>query len=147
MNKTNREDIVELLYSDADVCILVSHLETKQNKEPSGRVVRKSKKELKKTYRKINQSKVELPPVMESLKSTIIDTFLNVKNEILDNTKEYIDKQNYNLRKEYFDSMTEDEYIESLEELKDDYKSKEQKKKTIKQAQKNRQIEKEMEMD
>lgn len=143
MNKQNRDDIIELLYSDSGACVIVSQIETLEDGQPSGRIIRKSKKELKKTYKKTNIKNVKVPPISDDIKQEIVNTFINDRSELLDNTKEYIAKRNLKNRQAYFESISDEEYLNSLEEFKD----KDDKKKSIKIAQKNKQNQREMEIE
>lgn len=143
MNKQNRDDIIELLYSDSGACVIVSQIETLEDGQPSGRIIRKSKKELKKTYKKTNIKNVKVSPISDDIKQEIVNTFINDRSELLDNTKEYIAKRNLKDRQAYFESISDEEYLNSLEEFKD----KDDKKKSIKIAQKNKQNQREMEIE
>jgi len=147
MNKSNREDVIELLYSDSGACVIVSQSETLESGKASGRIIRKSKKELKKDYKKASPKYIKVNPVPEDMRDDIINIFIKDRTDILDNTEEYIQKKAYEQRQEYFASITEQEYLDSLEEFKDVYQEKELKKKSIKNAQRNKKIQREMEFE
>lgn len=125
VNKIDREEIIELVYSGQGFCIIVDQKETLGHPEnnPTGRILRLGKKDLKRNYKKIKQEHktVLVAPLGEAMKEQIIETFELDKIGILTYTEDYIESKKYLDRKEEIEKQTEADRIRMMKELADDY--------------------------
>jgi polyribonucleotide nucleotidyltransferase len=119
INKTDSSDVIEIIYSEPGVSIIIEQKETLRTGTPTGKIVRKGKKDLKKIYKKAKNKNIEVPPVSTTEKEAIIEEFKTDKYGILKHTQSYIEKKKQIDRVEYFENLSDEEYLASLEELKD----------------------------
>ena len=125
INKSNNEEVVELIYSGAGFCIVIdqeSTLET-EGLNPVGKVLKYGKKELKKNFRKIkfNHKNVKMEPVNETQKSQVIETFETDKIGIMDYTDDYIENHKFLERQEEIAKQSDADRRRMMKELADDY--------------------------
>ena len=97
----NNYNIIELIYSGVGFSVIVEH--PIKNNKVSGKIVKLSKKQFKKKYKKIKKCKYE--PISEELKKEIIDNFNRDKLGILNYTEDYIEQDKLRERKK----LTEEE--------------------------------------
>ena len=125
VNKSNKEEIVELIHSGDGFCIVIDQIETLASKDKNtvGKILRFSKKELKKKFRKIadGHKMVMLLPIDDTMKKQVIDTFNTDQVGILDYTEDYIENQKYLDKQEEIEKQTEGDRVRMLKELADDY--------------------------
>ena len=125
INKRNKQEVVELIHSEAGTIIVVDQQETLKNGTPVGRIIRKGKKEFKKDYKKASTKFVQVDPINEHQKKEIVEQFTNDKIGILSYTEDYVESFKNHDRNEYFENMSEEDYKKSLEEMADPVVSKE----------------------
>jgi hypothetical protein len=124
VNKKNKEEVVELIYSEAGVCIVVDQQDTLMSGNPVGRIIRKGKKQFKKDYKKASPKFIKIEPTDEYKKKEIIEHFMTDKFGIMNYTEDYVERMKYADRKEYFENLSDEEYKKSLEDLADPVVSK-----------------------
>jgi hypothetical protein len=124
VNKKNTEDVVELIHSEAGVCIVVDQQDTLMSGNPSGRILRMGKKQFKKTFKKASTKFIKIEPTDEYKKKEIIEHFMTDKFGIMNYTEDYVERMKYTDRKEYFENLSDEEYEKSLEDLADPVVSK-----------------------
>ena len=123
INKKDKTDVIELIDSGPGYCIIIQQKESLKTKNPIGKIIKKSKKELKKDYKKLkdNDKRILFRATKEQ-KEVILETFETDKIGILQYTEDYI---NYHKRKEreeeikQLQEMSEEEYRKMLQELAD----------------------------
>ena len=125
VNKSDREEIVELIYSGSGFCIVIDQIETLQSddKNPVGKILKYGKKELKKYFKKIKaeHKAVLIEPINDTMKQQVISTFDTDKVGIMNYTEDYVDNKRYLDRKEEIEKQTEADRVRMLKELADDY--------------------------
>ncbi len=125
VNKSNNEDVVELIYSGTGFCIVIDQISTLENmdKNPVGKILKYGKKELKKHFRKVkeNHKIVLMSPVNETQKNQVIETFETDKIGIMAYTEDYVENQKYLERQEEIEKQTEADRIRMMKTLADDY--------------------------
>ena len=125
VNKVDREEIVELIYSGTGFCIIVDQRETLNHpgNDPVGRILRFGKKDLKRNYKKIKSEHktVLVEPLSEEMKEEIINTFEVDKIGILNYTEDYVEHKKYLERQEEIAKQSEADRIRMMKELADDY--------------------------
>jgi hypothetical protein len=124
VNKKNTEDVVELIHSEAGVCIVVDQQDTLMSGNPSGRILRMGKKQFKKTFKKASTKFIKIEPTDEYKKKEIIEHFMIDKFGIMNYTEDYVERMKYADRKKYFGNLSDEEYEKSLEDLADPVVSK-----------------------
>ena len=125
VNKSNNEEVVELIYSGAGFCIVIDQETTidSEDKNPVGKILKYGKKDLKKNFRKIKASHkiVLMKAVNETQKNQVIETFETDKIGIMDYTEDYVENQKYIDRQEEIEKQTEADRVRMMKELADDY--------------------------
>jgi hypothetical protein len=123
VNKSNNEEVIELIYSGAGFCIVIDQEDSLLAGNPVGRIVRYGKKELKKKFKKIKPEHkyVKMKPINEEQKVQTIETFNVDKIGIMTYTEDYIEKNKYLDRREEIAKQTEADRVRLLKELADDY--------------------------
>lgn len=126
VNKSNKEEIVELIYSGVGFCIVIDQEESlkSEDKNPFGKVLRQGKKEFKKKFRKLKQDhkSILIEPINQTMKEQVIETFNTDKIGIMDYSEDYIENQKNLDRKEEIEKQTEADRVRLLKTLADDYK-------------------------
>lgn len=121
VNKKDKTDIIELLYSDNNACVIVSYKNTIDL--PKGSIIKGSKKYLKNSYKKASDKIIKnIIPISEEFRKDIIDTYTRDKIGITLYTEDYIEiskKWEISEEQEILKSMTEEEYREHLDSLAD----------------------------
>ena len=112
--------IIELIDSGFNYCIVIdtdnisdfssienkyqtsqSTQSTQSTQLPTGRILKYSKKELKKHYKKIKSSKNTLKPLSSNIKAQIIELFKDYKFEVLHDTEHFLlEQQKKQIKKE-----------------------------------------------
>jgi len=125
VNKSDNEDVIELIYSGIGFCIVIDQQETlkSESKLPYGRIIKHGKKELKKKYKKLkdNSKYILIDPIDEYRKQEVINTFETDKIGILEYTEDYIENQKLLDKAEEIQKQSEADRIRMLKELADDY--------------------------
>ena len=123
VNKSDNEEVIELIYSGTGFCIVVDQIDTLEAGNPIGRIIRTGKKVLKKNYKKLKLGHrlILINSTTEDQKDKIIETFETDKIGILQYTEEYIDKSKYLDRIEETKNQSEADRRRMMKELADDY--------------------------
>ena len=125
VNKQDREEVVELIYSGVGFCIVIDQIQTLESKEqnPVGKILRHGKKDFKKLFKKIKSDNraVKMKLLTESQKEQVIETFETDKIGILDYSEDYIENQKYLDRQDEIQKQTEAQRVRMMKELADDY--------------------------
>jgi hypothetical protein len=123
INKTNKQDIIELIYSDEKASVVVSQKDTLENGTPTGKIIRETKKELKKRYKKIkaDHKLVKVQPVSDEDFDMIMETYKRDRYGILQHTENYIEKDKRLDYLEYHKNLSEEDYVDNLVKLSDSY--------------------------
>ena len=119
VNKSNNEEVVELIYSEQGIVIVIDQEETLRSGEHFGKIVKEGKKQFKKSFRKATPKVIKMEPTPEEIKQTIIDEFLTNKIGVIKYTDEYVEHNKLLERREYFENISDDEYYENLEKYAD----------------------------
>ncbi len=124
-NKSNNEEVIELIYSGTGFCIVIDQKATLESKDrnPVGKVLKYGKKELKKHFRKVkaNHKIVLIEAINDTMKAQVIETFETDKIGIMDYTEDYIEDKKYLDRQEEIAKQSEADRIRMMKELADDY--------------------------
>ena len=123
VNKSNNDEVVELIYSGTGFCLVIDQEDTLKAGNPVGRIVRYGKKELKRNYKKIkaDHKYVKMEPIDEDRKAQTIEQFDTDKVGIMTYTEDYVDNQKHLDRMEEIEKQTEADRVRMLKELADDY--------------------------
>jgi hypothetical protein len=125
VNKHDREEVVELIYSGVGFCIVIDQTETLNNKDgnPVGKILKYGKKELKKHFKKVkaDNKAVKIEPINDTMKEQTIETFEIDKIGIMEYTEDYVENKKYLDRQEEIAKQTEADRIRMMKELADDY--------------------------
>lgn len=121
VNKSNQEEVVELIYSETGVVIVIDQVDTLKAGNPVGRIIKKGKKAFKKDYKKASDKVVKMPETSESEREHIIETFVTDKAGILTYTEDYVENKKYLDRQEEMEKQTEAERVRLMKTLADDY--------------------------
>jgi hypothetical protein len=125
VNKSNNNEVIELIYSGVGFCIVIDQEETlnSNDKNPVGKILKYGKKELKKHFRKIknNHKIVHIQPISEEMKKHVIDSFEVDKIGLLQYTEDYIENKKQLDRQEEIQKQTEAERRRLMKELADDF--------------------------
>ena len=123
VNKSNNEEVVELIYSGPGFCLVIDQEDTLKAGNPVGRIIRIGKKELKKSYKKLKETHkyVKMEAVSEDMKQQTIETFDTDKIGIMSYTEDYVDNKKHLDRMEEIEKQTEADRVRMLKELADDY--------------------------
>jgi hypothetical protein len=125
VNKSNNNEVIELIYSGVGFCIVIDQEETlnSNDKNPFGKILKYGKKELKKHFRKIknNHKIVHIQPISEEMKKHVIDSFEVDKIGLLQYTEDYIENKKQLDRQEEIQKQTEAERRRLMKELADDF--------------------------
>lgn len=125
VNKQDRQDVIELIYSGTGFCIVIDQQQTLEtaDKNPQGKILKYGKKELKKYFRKVKPDNkiVQMNPISDEMKQQVIDTFETDKIGLMLYTEDYIENDKYLSRKEEIEKQTEADRVRLLKTLADDY--------------------------
>jgi len=115
--------VIELIYSEPGICIIIDQEETLSTGTPTGRILKIGKRDLKRNFKKCSgkniQKYVKVKKLGTEEKKNIIETFTTDKIGLLNYTEDYIDGSNKLDRKEYFDKLSDEDYRKTLKELQD----------------------------
>lgn len=125
VNKSNNNEVVELIYSGAGFCIVIDQESTMNStdKNPVGKILKYGKKDLKKNFRKVkyNHKIILMSPINETQKEQVIETFKTDKIGIMDYTEDYVENQKHLDRIEEIEKQTEADRVRMMKSLADDY--------------------------
>ena len=114
-----KEDVVELIYSEQGIVIVVDQQDSLMAGNPIGRIIKTGKKQFKKDFKKASDKFIKMDTVNKIQKEEIINTFLTDKYGIINHSEEYIERMKYSDRKEYFEGIDEETYNNTLKEFAD----------------------------
>ena len=114
LNEDNSYDIIEIISSGVGYSIIVEH-PIVEGKKVTGKIIKLSKKQFKKKYKKIKNCNFE--PLNEEIKKEIIDNFETDKIGILHYSEEYVENSKLNEIKQ----QTDAEIARNRKILADDY--------------------------
>ena len=120
-NKQNNEEVVELIYSEQGVVIVIDQADTIKSNQPVGRIIKKGKKQFKKDFKKASERYIKMEPIDDERKQEVINTFITDKIGILKYTEDYIETNKKYDRLEEINKQTEAQRIRMMKTLADDY--------------------------
>jgi len=97
VNKSDKDDVIELISSGQGYCIVIDQKDTLEAMKPIGRVLKYSKKEFKKRYKKLkdNHKLIQIPKLNEEDKAFIIEEIERDKIGILQYTEDYVERKKH----------------------------------------------------
>lgn len=118
-NKRDKSEVVELIYSDSLLTVVIDQEDSLMKGEPVGRIIKKNKKQFKKDYEKSSGKFIRMSETPKEKIEFILNTIMPDKHGIINHTQEYVDRKNYLDRVEYFNSISDEDYNDNLKRYAD----------------------------
>lgn len=118
VNKNNNKDVIELLYSDNDMVVIITQ-EAVIKGEITGKVIKINKKELKKKYKKAPNRLIKIKPLNKYQKEELLGKIITDKEGIINYTEDYIYEKEMIERIEFHNNQSSKEREQMLIELAD----------------------------